>query len=93
MSVSERDATTLYFSMIHSSMRYSAPAGTLERKDAEKINSKITQSILPTMGYNRNTPLVIVYGPKNIGGIGIGLKDLFAKQGAAKADKAHTIIK
>jgi hypothetical protein len=26
MSVSERDATTLYFSMIHSSMRYSATA-------------------------------------------------------------------
>ncbi len=83
MAVSERDATTLYFSMIHSSMRYSASAGTLGRKDAEKINSRITQSILPAMGFNRNTPLAVVYGPKNIGGI--GLKDLFAEQGAAKA--------
>jgi hypothetical protein len=83
MSVSEKDATTLYFSMIHPSMRYSAPAGTLERKEAEKINSQITQAILPAMGFNRNTPLAVVYRPKNIGGM--GLKDLFAEQGAAKA--------
>jgi hypothetical protein len=72
----------MYFSMIQASMQYSAPAGTLSRKEATKLNSTLTQANLPNMGYNRHTPLAVVYGPRNLGGI--GMCDLFVAQGAEK---------
>jgi ribonuclease HI len=43
----------------------------------------ITRSILASMGYNRNMPKRFIYGPKDMGGL--GLKDIFIEQGAAKA--------
>jgi hypothetical protein len=83
MKVTTAEASMLYFTMIQPSMLYSAPAGTLYRGEADKINSNITRSILTSMGYNRNTPKRVVYGPRNLGGL--GLMDIFVEQGAAKA--------
>jgi hypothetical protein len=82
IAVSRLEATTLYQSMVQPSMLYSTPAGTLTKQQAAHINSKLTQASLPSMGYNRNSPLEVVYGPKSMGGI--GMRDIFAEQGAAK---------
>jgi hypothetical protein len=83
IAVSRVEAKTLYFSMIQPSMLYSAPAGTLTRQDADRINSILTQGSLPSIGFNRNMDKRVVYGPRPSGGI--GLRDLFVEQGAAKA--------
>jgi ribonuclease HI len=83
MKITSEEANMLYFTMIQPSMLYSAPAGTLSRSEADRINSNITRSILASMGYNRNMPKRAVYGPKEMGGL--GLMDIFIEQGAAKA--------
>jgi hypothetical protein len=88
IAVTRQEAKTMYFSMIQASMQYSAPAGTLSQKEATKLNSILTQSNLPNMGYNRHTPLAVAYGPKNLGGI--GMCNLFVEQGTAKT---ATILK
>jgi hypothetical protein len=83
MKITSEEANMLYFTMIQPSMLYSAPAGTLNQTAADKINSNLTRSILASMGYNRNMPKRVVYGPRELGGL--GLMDIFIEQGAAKA--------
>jgi hypothetical protein len=83
LAVTRLEGKMVYQSVVMPSMLYSAPAGTLNQQQAAKINSRLTQAALPSMGYNRNSPLQVVYGPTSMGGI--GMKDIFAEQGAAKA--------
>jgi hypothetical protein len=82
IAILRQEAKMMYFSMIQPSMQYSAPAGTLTLKETTTMNSILTQANLSNVGYNRNTPLSVAYGPKNLGGI--GMSDLFVEQGTAK---------
>jgi hypothetical protein len=54
-----------------------------EKENADIINSTIKESVISAMGFCRTTPLEVVYGPKELGGM--GMLDIFIEQGAAKA--------
>jgi hypothetical protein len=60
-------------------MMYSLPAVSLSRTKLESIESKMITAILPKMGYNRNMPREVVFGPYEYGGI--GLLSLYIAQG------------
>ncbi len=61
---------------------YPFSATTLTRKILEKAQSMTTLLILSKMGYNQHTPKAVVYAPSTHGGI--GMKNLYTKQGLAK---------
>jgi hypothetical protein len=63
-------------------MTYSAVIGTLSEYQANNIQSSMTKQCLARYGFNRHLPNAIVYGPKQIGGI--GFNHLFASQGTIK---------
>jgi hypothetical protein len=50
---------------------------TQEQRD--KITSPVLSSCMAQMGYNRNSPKEVVYGPVDMGGL--GLHDLYVEQG------------
>ena len=81
-TVSRHEAMVIFRSMYLPSISYSFPVGILSLKDAERVQGAPIQSILSALGYNSNMPREIVYGPQECGGI--GLKHLFAEQGAIK---------
>jgi hypothetical protein len=76
------EANRLYFSVYVPSMTYSLAVGTLPLDEAARVQSHAIRAILPAMGFNRNSPSSIVFGPTDLGGI--GLRHLFAEQGAIK---------
>ena len=63
-------------------MRYGLTASTLKQVEYQSIQSPATRAILPKLGYNRNMPSAVVYGPTDMGGI--GLRDLYSMQGTRK---------
>ena len=74
----------IFYSMYYvSSMTYSLSVGTLSMTQASKIQGSTTQKFLCKIGYNRNLPTAVAYGPVSLGGI--GLRDLFINQGAEKS--------
>jgi predicted RNase H-like HicB family nuclease len=81
-TITQQAARVLYQSMYIPSMSYSLTVGTFSIEQCVKIQGIATQQFLATMGYNRNTPSRIAYGPREFGGI--GLQHLFAIQGSEK---------
>lgn len=80
--LSAREAWCLFRSTYIPSITYSLIVGTLSERQAQTVQSKFIQAILPTMGYNSKTPQAIVFGPTSLGGL--GLNHLFAEQGMMK---------
>lgn len=80
--LSREEANVLYSTMYVPSISYSFPAGTMTLAQAKKIQGKVSQAFLPAMGYCRTTPLAVVYGPIELGGI--GMRHLFTEQGSLK---------
>ena len=72
----------LYSSYYLPSISYSFPMGILTKSKAEDIQGSIIQILLNGMGYNHNTPRLIVFGPTEFGGI--GLSHLFSEHGSIK---------
>jgi hypothetical protein len=56
-------------------MRYGLLASTLKPAAYQSIHSPATRVTLPKLGYNRSMPTKIVYGPNELGRI--GLQDLY----------------
>jgi hypothetical protein len=77
------EATMLYAFYFVPSIGYGLAVGILTLLQAAKIQSKPLQILLPKMGYNQKTAGEIVFGPKNMGGV--GLRHIYAEQGTQKA--------
>jgi len=73
----------LYRSVYLSSMGYSLPVTTFKEKELSKIQGAPVQALLSGMGYNRNMPKKVVFGPTRYGGIGI--RYLYIKQVSQQA--------
>jgi hypothetical protein len=80
--ISRQATRVLYQSMYLPSMAYSLAIGTFNIEQCNKIQGGTVQQFLALMGYNRNMPCSITYGPKEFGGI--GLQHLFAIKGSEK---------
>ena len=52
-----------YHGMFLSSVMYSFPVNSIKAKYIDKLQSRTTRIFLPKLGYNRNTPKAVVYGP------------------------------
>jgi hypothetical protein len=63
-------------------MRYGLLASTLKPATYQSIQSPASRAILPKLGYNRNMPTEVIYGPTELGGI--SLQDLYVMQGTRK---------
>jgi hypothetical protein len=81
-SLSKTDASTMYFTTYLPSITYSFTVGTQSFDNLCKIQRPVKHAILPKLGFNRNLPLEVAYGPKSLGGV--GLRHLFTEQGAIK---------
>jgi hypothetical protein len=63
-------------------MRYGLLASTLKPATYQSIRSPANRAIVPKLGYNRNLPTEAIYGPTELGGI--GLQDLYVMQGTRR---------
>ena len=61
------------------SLGYSLPATNFSAKELKKIETRPKRALLAGMGYNRNMPSEVVYGPKQ--SAGIAMLGLFVFQG------------
>ena len=82
-TLNAKDTEMLYKNYYLPRIAYALTVGTQTATQLHSIQSPVTHSILPAMGLNRHMPLEIVFGPKEIGGL--GLRHLFAEQGTAKS--------
>jgi hypothetical protein len=63
-------------------MSYSLPSTSFTRRELANIQSSLIRALLSAMGFNRNMPREVVFGPTSIGGI--GLWHLYVEQGCPK---------
>ena len=63
-------------------MNYGMVATTLSEKQLKDIESEAVNALLNKMGYNKNMPRAVVFGPIKHGGI--GMPHMFTEQGAAQ---------
>jgi hypothetical protein len=79
--MSATDAQQGYNSVFLPSITYPLAATQISWDKLESIQSSVTLSVLPRMGFNRHFPRAVVYAPKHCGGL--GLKHLAVEQGVA----------
>jgi hypothetical protein len=79
--LSRRDAWIAYFAVYVPAMTYTFPVTTHSVRSLRTQQSKALRAILNKLGYNCNTPLVVVFGP--IVNLGLSLRDLPTEQGIA----------
>jgi hypothetical protein len=82
-SITRSDAWTAYRSIYLSSIGYILPSTSFNQRELAKIQSSPIRALLPAMGFNRNMPLQVVFGPHSHGDI--GLRYLYVEQGYQKA--------
>jgi hypothetical protein len=83
VQASQQDVYTLYDSFYIPSMCYTLPTTQFTMAELHKIQNSATSSILHALGYNKNTPRAVVYGPDPDGGI--GMRDFFVEQGTGQS--------
>jgi hypothetical protein len=62
-------------------IKYGMAATTMKKTDLDHAQKKMTHTILPKLGYNRHTPLAVVYAATQLGGM--GMESLNTEQGIA----------
>jgi hypothetical protein len=77
--LSKRDAWIAYHVVFIPSMTYTFPVTHHSDKSLRKLQSPPTRSTLAKIGFNRNTPHAVVYGPTIYNGLTMG--DLPVEQG------------
>jgi hypothetical protein len=77
-----KEVAMAYHQVYLPSMNYSAVSGVLSEQVANSVQTGMAKQCLSRLGFNRHVPNAIVYGPKEIGGI--GFNHLFSAQGSAK---------
>jgi hypothetical protein len=73
-----RDAWLIYESRYRSKIRYPLPVTLFTEKQCINIQKPFIHALLPKLGFNRNTPRVVIYGPTSLGGM--ELMDLRVEQ-------------
>jgi hypothetical protein len=68
-----------YRSIYLPSMSYSLMSTSFNRRELATIQRSPIRALLSTMGFNRNMPLEIVFGPISHGGL--DLRHLYVEQG------------
>jgi hypothetical protein len=81
-TVTRPEAWTAYRDIYRASMSYSLPVTSFTRQELDKIQRRPIQVLLSAMGFNRNMPRAVVFGPASLGGI--GLHRLYIEQGSLK---------
>jgi hypothetical protein len=81
-TINPRQARRAYQGIYVGRMKYGLLASTLKPATYQSIQSPATRAILPKLGYNRNMPTEVVYGPTDLGHI--GMQDLYVLQGTRK---------
>ena len=76
---SRKEAVVAYRSYYRPKFEYPLPVTTMSKTQLDSIERPSITALLSTMGYNRNFPRAVVFGPVQYGGI--GLKSLYSQQG------------
>jgi hypothetical protein len=82
INIPQQEIITCWKTIIMPTMIYGISAMYISKKEYERIQNPLTNSIIPKIGYNRHTPLALVYATKKVGGI--GLSRLYTEQGLAQ---------
>lgn len=69
-----------YHAMICPKLEFPLGATQFTQKECDNISSPVLRACMPKMGYNRNMPREVVYGPQSL--FGLGFHDYYIEQGA-----------
>lgn len=64
------EAEKLYWSVFLPKVGYSWGVTGFNLKDGDKVMSLFLREFLPKVGFNRNMPRAVIYGPQKYGGAG-----------------------
>ena len=78
------DAWIIYESRYRAIIRYPLPVTMFTDDQCHEIQKPFINALLPKLGINRNTPRVVIYGPKEYGGL--ELMDLRVEQAVSQWD-------
>jgi len=81
-TLSREEDKVSYVQHLLPKFRFQMPILPLSKTDCNKISSILLRAVLPKMNINRNTARSIVYGPVELGGL--GLPDIYTTQGIDK---------
>ena len=76
------DAWAYYHAIYLPSMCYPFPSSTISDAFCTALQRQLKKAFLPKYGFNRNMPNAVVYGPSELGGI--GLRTLSVERGIAQ---------
>jgi hypothetical protein len=82
--LSKHDAWIAYFAVFAPSMTYALPVSHHLPKHLYKAQSAASRATLMKLGFNRNTPSRVVFGPSRYGGL--GLRNLAVEQGISQIE-------
>ena len=71
-----------YFTILLPRLTYTFAITSYDKSVLSKLQTQITKTLIPRLGYSAKTPSEVVYGSLTYGGI--GLRDLYIEQGIAK---------
>jgi hypothetical protein len=80
--IGREGATTAYYTVFLPAVRYPFPLTSVPWTTLESLQCQVTSVFLSQMGYNRNMPRAVVFGPKQFGGL--GLAHLAIEQGLSQ---------
>jgi hypothetical protein len=80
--LSKRDAWIAYFAVFIPSMAYTLAVSHHPPKHLKKVQSAASRATLMKLGFNRNTPSWVVFGPSRYGGL--GFRDWPSNRASAK---------
>ena len=80
--MNRHESRLFYHSFYLPSLRYNLTIGTFTHEQLDPIQQSILQILLPRLGFNKNMPKEVVYGPTRAGGI--GFVPLFVEQSTQK---------
>lgn len=84
---SMEESITAYVQHILPKLRFKLPTLSVTKEECNKLSSIILKAVLPKLHINRNTACSIVYGPHDLGGM--GLPNIYTIQGI---DKVHLFL-
>jgi hypothetical protein len=69
--IARSEAWLAHRSIYLPSMSYSLPSSSFTRRELATVQRRPVRALLSAMGFNRNMPLQVVFGPTSIGGLGL----------------------
>ena len=77
--LSQQTVRLAYFSVFLPAVQYPLTSSSISKKALDAVQAKATRRFLTAMGYHPNTPRIVAYAPKQMGGI--GMQRLYTNQG------------